>query len=160
MSAQAPAVRQSVVRRLLASADVRSQAELVDRLRGLGFEASQGTVSRDLAALGARKSRRGAGSVYVLPDPTSASSFTAPGGEPGDLASLGASLVLEAAHGSHVVVLHCPVGAAGFVAASIDRAHVPGVLGTLAGDDTVLIVTSDADAAARLQGSLGAGPGH
>jgi transcriptional regulator of arginine metabolism len=120
--------RRQLVREIIGSHLVESQEELVEALRKAGVVATQPTVSRDLDALGIAKVRTATGrSVYVGPQ------------KPGlTLALLQFALVIEASN--NLAVIRTPPGVAGVVAAAIDAAGVPGVLATLQGDDTVLVV--------------------
>lgn len=148
-------VRRTVLRRIIARTEIRSQADLVRHLADAGFAVTQATVSRDLAAIGAHKQPRSGGSVYVVPGgagaapkqaaPPDADSATA------RLQRLGRSLVVKAARVQHFLVLHCPTGAAGYLAGEIDHVGVPEILGSIAGDDTVLVIVASPDAAERIE---------
>ena len=120
--------RRSALRDLVARFEVRSQAELVELLATAGIEATQATVSRDLEELGIGKVRGADGRIaYALP--TS-----------GGLAQLLRQFVLGIDSSGNLAVIRTPPGAAAAVASAIDTAAVPGVLATVQGDDTVLIV--------------------
>jgi transcriptional regulator of arginine metabolism len=126
---------------------VRSQVELAGRLHTEGVAVTQATLSRDLVELGAVKVRHPEGGlVYAVP------------GEGGDrtpwggieqemldarLARLCEELLVTAQASANLVVLHTPPGAAQFLASAIDHSVLPDVLGSIAGDDTVLVVTRD-----------------
>lgn len=128
---------------------VHSQVELGDLLAADGFHVTQATLSRDLVELGAVKVRHGDGGlVYALP------------GEGGDrtpqagltqerldarLARLCEELLVSAEASANLVVLRTPPGAAQFLASAIDHSVLPVVLGTIAGDDTILVVTRHVD---------------
>jgi transcriptional regulator of arginine metabolism len=150
---------------------VRSQDELADRLAGAGVKVTQATLSRDLEELGAVRLRAADGAlVYALPaEPgdrppaaqvaqgahgASAGSASAGpetpelfGGLPHSaiaaLARVAADLLLTAEASGNLVVLRTPPGAAQLMASMIDRTGLPAVLGTVAGDDTVLVVARD-----------------
>jgi len=130
-----------VIRRILSSGMVSSQTELADVLAGEGFEVTQATVSRDLKALGASKVRSADGGFsYTLGvDP----------GEDVDLARTLAEFVEKILPSGNLIVIKTPPGAAQVVAGAIDRSALDHVLGTVAGDDTVLVVT-DATQGSRL----------
>ena len=136
----ATASRRRLIRKLLAGGEITSQALLVELLEKEGFPVTQATVSRDLDALGAIKVRDDHGAVrYSL----------APSAEQLTEAEMRMrravnEFVNEMAVSDNLVVLHTPIGAAHLVASAIDRAVVDGIVGTVAGDDTVLIV-ADAD---------------
>ena len=127
------AARRRAIRRIITTTDVGSQQQLVDRLQTEGLEATQATISRDLKEMGAVKARgRERGSVYVLQTPR---------GSETDLDRVLAEFADEIAASGNLVVVKTPPGAAQVVAGAIDRAGLEGVLGSVAGDDTVLIVT-------------------
>jgi len=133
------AARRRYLRQVIQSRAVSSQAELVEHLAAGGFSVTQATVSRDLAAIGAERARHDGSVQYRLSsDPL----------QPGQqvtarrLAEFAQSMV---AAGNLVVVKTRP-GAAQVLAGAIDQAQLDGVLGTVAGDDTVLVVTPEGEA--------------
>lgn len=131
---------------ILNRSPVRSQTELAALLAEDGIAVTQGTLSRDLDELGAVKVRGGDGAlVYAVP---------AEGGDPtpraGEQAAVDARLVrvceeilVSARASANLVVLRTPPGAAQYLASAVDHAARPELLGTIAGDDTVLVVTTD-----------------
>jgi transcriptional regulator of arginine metabolism len=131
--------RQHRIAKLLESETVTSQAHLVELLAAGGVMATQATVSRDLEDLGAVKVRiAGGDTVYALPE------------LPKDrlvpeeqLRRVLGEWVVEIAKSANLVVLRTPPGSAHVVASALDRATLPGVLGTVAGDDTVLVVAAE-----------------
>ena len=132
---------------VLRRAAVRSQTELADLLAADGFVVTQATLSRDLVELGAVKVRHAElGLVYAVPgeggDRTPQSGLTQ---ELLDarLQRLCEELLVTAEASANLVVLRTPPGAAQFLASAIDHSVLPPVLGTIAGDDTVLVVTRD-----------------
>lgn len=128
------AARRRLVRRLVVSQAVESQAEIVDFLATEGHDVTQATVSRDLQVIGASK---GDGDQYVLrdgPDPEEALRHLA--------RSIDEFVESITASGA-IVVLRTPPGAAQVVAAAIDNAGIDGVLGTVAGDDTIFVAASE-----------------
>jgi transcriptional regulator of arginine metabolism len=134
-SASERARRRRRLAELLAGGRVGTQEEIVRRLRREGFEVTQATVSRDLEALGAVRLREGRRIVYALPQRN---------GPPAGLGRrvFGEFVVRVAASGNLVVVRTYP-GMAPTVGAVIDAAGVAGVVGTVAGDDTVLVVAAE-----------------
>ena len=131
--------RQHRITKLLETSAVTSQSDLVALLGEAGVEATQATVSRDLEELGAVKVRvPGGETVYALPE------LPAHQVAPQDLLRrvLG-EWVVEVAHSVNLVVLRTPPGSAHVVGSALDRSGFAGVLGTVAGDDTVLVVASD-----------------
>jgi len=116
---------------------VTSQNELVGLLAALGQPATQATVSRDLDELGAVKVRRNGRIVYALPSEPWAGPSEGSGDALGRLLA-GSVGGMEAS--GNLVVVHTAPGHAGMVASAIDSAPVDGVAGTVAGDDTILVV--------------------
>ena len=146
--------RQARIREILSTASVGSQAELVNILADEGFHVSQGTLSRDLLDVGAVRVRGANGTGYVyrlLADGEDPAALSRPrasaAGEPeawgGKLAQLCTQLLVAADSSANMAVLHTPPGAANFLAQAIDRAAIPLILGTVAGDDTVLVITRE-----------------
>lgn len=123
--------RRTRLRELVAQHAVSSQAELVELLARDGLAATQATVSRDLDDLGITKARGADGRVsYALPEmPALAQSLR--------------QFVLTIEASGNLAVVRTPPGTAAAVAIAIDGAHVPGVLATLQGDDTVLVVARE-----------------
>jgi transcriptional regulator of arginine metabolism len=134
------AARQARIGALLADNPVQSQTELARLLAADGVSVTQATLSRDLEELGAVKVRRDGALAYALP------ADGASGAEPGParLPRLLTALLLSADGSGNLAVLHTPPGGAHLLASAIDRAGLPDVLGTVAGDDTVLVVTREA----------------
>jgi transcriptional regulator of arginine metabolism len=133
------AARQRALAALLLSRQVSSQARALDHLRLQGFDATQATVSRDLEDLGAVKVRAPDGRlVYALPEPEADR-----GAHDDEIRRvLGASLLAIVPSGN-LVVLRTPPGHANALASALDRAALAGVAGTVAGDDTVLVVCAE-----------------
>lgn len=131
--------RQHRVSRLLADHAVTSQAQLVELLAGEGIAATQATVSRDLEDLGAIKVRVGGGeTVYAIPELPSQQRA------PEDhLRRVFSEWVVEVAHSGNLVVLRTPPGSAHVVASALDRSGLPDVLGTVAGDDTMVVIVAE-----------------
>ena len=134
--------RQTRVVDLLRSHDVRSQGELLSLLSRDGVEVTQATLSRDLVEVGAVKVRRGRQLVYALPDPGGPLGSTAGSDAlPVRLHRAADELLVSARRAGNQVILRTPPGAANYLASCIDQAHLADVLGTIAGDDTVLAVS-------------------
>ena len=128
--------RQHRIARLLEEQVISSQVQLVELLADDCPELTQATVSRDLEELGAVKVRIPGGQMaYAIPE------LSKDRVAPEELLKkvLGEFLV-EAAHSANLAVLRTPPGSAHVVASALDRAGLPDVLGTVAGDDTVLVV--------------------
>jgi transcriptional regulator of arginine metabolism len=153
------AARQARIVDLVRARPVRSQAELADLLAADGVTTTQATLSRDLEELGAVKRRSlDGGSAYEVPDEEAGGWG---GGRVADLGStrllrLLAELLIGTDHSGNLAVLRTPPGAAQLLASAIDRSGLPAVVGTVAGDDTVLVVARDADGGAALAGGLSA----
>jgi len=149
--------RHARIAAILAREQVRSQEELADLLEQYAsVHVTQATLSRDLDELGVVRLRTAGGAlVYALPE-TPGGPGSRPGGaigpavqdkpEPAHDARLArylGELMTSAEASANLVVLRTPAGAAQFLASVIDHAAMPPVLGTVAGDDTVLIITRD-----------------
>lgn len=131
--------RQHRIERLLASHSVTSQTQLVDLLSEDGVLATQATVSRDLDELGAVKVRvPGGDTVYAIPELPK--DRVAPEEH---LRRVLGDWVVEVAHSGNLVVLRTPPGSAHVVASALDRAGLDEVIGTVAGDDTIMVVASE-----------------
>jgi transcriptional regulator of arginine metabolism len=139
---QTKVARQSRIVELLAAHDVRAQGDLVDLLGAEGIEVTQATVSRDLVELGAVR-LRGTGGHLVYAVPGDGAGPVDAQAQAGRLARLAEELVVGVEASANLVVVRTPPGAAQFLASSIDHGGLPGVIGTVAGDDTVLLVTKD-----------------
>ena len=148
--------RQHRIGRLLEEQAVSSQGQLVELLASEGILATQATVSRDLEDLGAVKVRIPGGTMaYAVPEV----SKDRTGGADDHLRRVMGEFVVEVSHSGNVVVMRTPPGSAHVVASALDRAGVPEVLGTGAGDDTMIIVCAEqvggAAVAERLAGLAG-----
>ena len=140
------AARQQRIVEILASNPVRSQTELLDHLATDGIEVTQATLSRDLVDVGAERVRVGKNLVYAVPGEggdrsVSATRETAAGRD--RLARLCAELLVSAEASANLVVLRTPPGAAQFLASAFDKADLGDILGTIAGDDTLLVIGRD-----------------
>jgi len=142
--------RQARIVALLAAQPVRSQSELAALLAAEGIEVTQATLSRDLEELGAVKLRGADGGVgaYVVPEDGSPVRGVS-GGTERVTRLLGDLLVSTDASGN-LAVLRTPPGAAHYLASAIDRASLPYVVGTVAGDDTILVVAREPMTGAEL----------
>jgi transcriptional regulator of arginine metabolism len=138
--------RQARITELVATMTIRSQTELAKLLAAEGIDVTQATLSRDLDELGAVKLRTPDGGVPVYVVPEDGSPITARSADdapPQRLARLIGELLTSAETSANLVVLRTPPGAAHFLASALDRASLPEVLGTIAGDDTILVVARD-----------------
>jgi transcriptional regulator of arginine metabolism len=142
--------RQARIVELVAQRAVRSQTELAALLAGEGIEVTQATLSRDLDELGAVKLRGvdGGASVYVIPE--DGSPVRAVEGGTARLGRILSELLVSADASANLAVLRTPPGAAHFVASALDRAALTEVVGTIAGDDTILVVAREPLPGAKL----------
>lgn len=116
--------RQDAIREIVRNKNVRTQRMLVDELKTFGFDCTQATVSRDIADMGLRKLPEG---VYVLAEDL-------------HLQRMVSELVIEVVRTGNLVLVKAQPGTASGIAAAIDAAELPAVLGSLAGNDTILVV--------------------
>ena len=130
--------RQDAIRMLVRGKSIRTQSELVSYLREHGFEVTQATISRDIADLGLEKDAKG---TYVLP-------------EEYRLRSIAASSVRETRRAQNQVLLLCDPGTASSVAAALDASQTQVVLGSIAGDDTILVICADDTQGERFQNDV------
>jgi transcriptional regulator of arginine metabolism len=132
------AVRQKTIAALLAEEAVTSQEQIVDHLASQDITATQATVSRDLEDLGAIKVRMPGGvAAYAIPDHPHEQVLPA-----GHLRRVFTEWVVGADASANIVVLRTLPGSAHVVASAIDRSGLDEVLGTVAGDDTLMVVAA------------------
>jgi transcriptional regulator of arginine metabolism len=151
------AARHDRIVAILSERTVRSQAELAAALEAGGLSVTQATLSRDLDELGAVKLRSPDGGlpVYVVPqDDAPLTARRADDDPPQRLVRLLGELLVSAEGSANIAVLRTPSGAANFLASALDRARLPQVLGTVAGDDTILVVSRDPDGGDRLASTI------
>ncbi len=135
--------RQARIVELVTHCVVHSQTELATLLAGEGIEVTQATLSRDLDELGAVKLRgvNGGAPVYVIPE--DGSPVRAVAGGTARLARVLSELLVSTDASGNLAVLRTPPGAAHFVASALDRAALNEIVGTVAGDDTILVVARE-----------------
>lgn len=148
------AARHARIRHVLAHQEIRSQGQLVEELAADGLVVTQATLSRDLVELGALRVRGPHGTFsYRIVE-----SSDRGGGVVEQIASrlsrVCTELLVAAEAAGNMVVLRTPPGAAQYLASALDDSVFPGVLGTIAGDDTVLVVTRDNEGARDVAGRL------
>ena len=148
------AVRQAQVTAILTQdLPVRSQDELADRLGQLGIRVTQATLSRDLEELGAIRLRgRDGGLIYALPGEPGRHGPA--GGPSARLARLVSELLISAEASANLVVLRTAAGAAQLLASAVDQAGWAAILGTVGGDDTVLVIARDPAGGEELASAL------
>lgn len=142
--------RQHRIARLLEEQVVSSQGQVVELLANEGVNATQATVSRDLEELGAVKVRIPGGSTaYAIPEHAKERPV------PEDhLKRVMGDFVVEVQHSGNLVILRTPPGSAHVIGSALDRASLPDVIGTVAGDDTVLVVCSESAGGASIADEL------
>ncbi len=123
--------RQDAIRDVVRGQSIRTQKALVDQLQALGFNCTQATVSRDIADMGLRKLQEG---IYVLAEDL-------------HLQRMVSEFVTDIDQAGNLIVIHSQPGTAPGVAAAVDAASLPEIKGSVAGNDTVLVVADDMEAA-------------
>jgi len=141
--------RHAVILRLVREREIATQDELAQALRELGYEVVQTTVSRDITELGLVKVR-GAGGRLVYAPAAGANGHR----RQAQLAEAFKRWALSCESSGHLVVLTTPPGFAGALAQEIDDAHLPHILATLAGENTILIVADEGVTGAELAEEL------
>ncbi|MBC6448526.1 arginine repressor [Actinokineospora xionganensis] len=139
-SASTRAARQARIVELVSERAIRSQTELATLLGAEGIDVTQATLSRDLDELGAVKLRGadGGAPVYVIPE--DGNPVRGVQGGTARLIRLLSELLVSADSSANLAVLRTPPGAAGFLASAIDRAALIDIVGTIAGDDTLMVI--------------------
>ena len=142
--------RHHQITQLLCDLPISSQLDLVKELEDVGMPATQATVSRDLEELGAVKVRLPNGElIYAIPE------YPVDRVLPEDhLRRVMGEWVVEIKTSENIVVLRTPPGSAHVVASALDRAGLPEVLGTVAGDDTLFVVAASSEAGKSLNKNL------
>lgn len=133
--------RLEMIKMIVSSQEVSTQDELLHELSKAGFASTQATLSRDMRQLRIVKGRNDAGnSVYLLPEQRRYQRISDTHLTVHQMNRLGA---VSVKFSGNIAVLHTPPGHASHVAYDIDNAHIPEVLGTVAGDDTIFIVLDE-----------------
>ena len=127
--------RQDAIREIVRGKNIRTQRMLVVELKECGFDCTQATVSRDIADMGLRKLPEG---VYVLAEDL-------------HLQRMVSELVVDVLRTENLVLIKAQPGTASGIAAAVDAAELPDVLGSLAGNDTILVVAQTAEDGERLE---------
>mgnify|MGYP000829028187 FL=1 len=127
--------RQDAIRDIVRNKDVRTQRVLVDELRAMGLDCTQATFSRDIADMGLRKLPEG---IYVLAEDL-------------HLQRMVSELVTGVLRTDNLVMIKAQPGTASGIAAAVDAAELPDVLGSLAGNDTILVIAQTAEDGERLE---------
>jgi len=146
-NAQSVSARRAKAISLIQAGLVHSQSDLVTLLKKAGYKVTQATASRDLEEIGAVRARNKDGeSTYQIresSDNAIARSVPVP-----------SKLILSVDHSANLAVIHTPPGAAQFLASSLDHAGLTGVIGTIAGDDTIILVSKKETGGAHLAKEL------
>ncbi|HET6498915.1 MAG TPA: ArgR family transcriptional regulator [Coriobacteriia bacterium] len=132
------ALRQDAIRRIVRAERIRTQRDLVKRLEDEGFVCTQATVSRDIGQMGLRKLSEG---VYVLAEDL-------------HLQRMVSELVVDVVGTGALVLVKSTPGTAQGVAAALDGAELDGILGSIAGDDTVLVIATGEESAVSVRDSI------
>jgi transcriptional regulator of arginine metabolism len=127
--------RQDAIREIVRSMSIRTQGSLVDELRARGFECTQATISRDISEMGLRKQPEG---FYVLSEDL-------------HLQRMVADLVEEVRRTGNLVLVKASTGSAAAVAAALDASVLDGIMGSIAGDDTILVIGEDEESAVAFE---------
>lgn len=130
--------RRDAIREIVRTGSVRTQRALVTELRARDFDCTQATVSRDVADMGLRKMPNG---VYALPEDL-------------HLKRMVADMVTEVVRTGNLVLIKAQPGLASGIAAAVDAADLPDILGSIAGDDTVLVIADGEEGGARVEAAL------
>ena len=146
--------RQARIVAVLSSSSISSQSELAARLADDGIDVTQATLSRDLEELGAVKLRGADGGVGVYIVPEDGSPVRGVSGGTDRMSRLLGELLVSTDASGNLAVLRTPPGAAHYLASAIDRAALPQVVGTVAGDDTILVIAREPMTGAELAGML------
>ena len=147
MSTPSVCARRAKAISLIESGVVHSQSDLVVLLKKSGYRVTQATASRDLEEIGAVRARDKNGeSIYNISGSTDEALAR--------ISPLPSKLILSIDHSANLTVIHTPPGAAQFLASSLDHAHLTGVIGTIAGDDTIILVTKKATGGAQVAKEL------
>jgi transcriptional regulator of arginine metabolism len=131
--------RQAAIRRIVRDERIKTQRQLVERLGNAGFECTQATVSRDIAVMGLEKVSDGG---YVLPEDL-------------HLRRMLTELVTDVVAAENLIVVKCMPGGAQGVGAALDAAEVEHVVGSIAGDDTVLLIACSVGEADEVVSAIG-----
>jgi transcriptional regulator of arginine metabolism len=133
-------VRQRAIREIVARHPIGSQAGLVAELAARGIPATQGTVSRDIAELGLVKVLRGGRHVWVAPEDLAT---TGPRGDDGRLRRILADIPVTVGRSGLILILTGTPGTASVIAQAIDDSTLHDQEGTLAGDNTLIVLFAD-----------------
>lgn len=135
------ASRLALIQDIVTTNNVSSQAKIVLLLARKGVTVTQATLSRDLEILGAVKISKGPnGLCYAIPDDGTGTPITRDGNR---LSRAMTELAASIDYSANIVVVRTSPGAASYLASTIDRSGLESIIGTVAGDDTVMLITRD-----------------
>ena len=135
------AARRARIRALISAGGVHTQEELRQALEREGFSVTQATVSRDLLSIGAVRTTQAEGGVgYLLTDMPQETGSDLTVVRRASIHQIAHEVLVSAEAAGNIVVLRTPPGAAQYLAGALDRGGLPDVVGTVAGDDTVIVV--------------------
>jgi transcriptional regulator of arginine metabolism len=158
MNVPSRTARQQRIVDLITREEIRTQSALRARLVSAGYEVTQATLSRDLDEIGAVKIQSEAGhAIYAVPqagDPSRTPLALLDSDAQGRLSRVANEVITGVDAAMNLVVIHTKAGAAHYLAGAIDRHVWSDVVGSVAGDDTVMIVTPSVEAAIRVQDLL------
>ena len=130
--------RRDAIRDIVRTGAVRTQRALVSELRARDFDCTQATVSRDVADMGLRQMPN---RVYALPEDL-------------HLKRMVSDMVTDVVRTGNLVLIKAQPGLASGIAAAVDAADLPDILGSIAGDDTVLVIADGEEGGARVEAAL------
>jgi transcriptional regulator of arginine metabolism len=130
--------RQEAIRDIVRKERICTQSELVSHLQERGFTCTQATVSRDITEMNLRKLPEG---IYVLAEDL-------------HMQRMVADLVVDVKRNDNLVLVKASPGSAAAVAAALDAADMPEVLGSIAGDDTILVIGNDVEGAEHFEDAI------
>ncbi len=137
--------RHTIILRIIAEKEIRTQDELQRLLAEYGVEVTQATLSRDIRELRLTKQHIGGSVRYVRPD------------TPAAMDGIIREAVINADYAGHMVVIHCRSGMAQAACAAFDAMKISGVVGTIAGDDTIFVLMREECEALALSAQFRAG---
>lgn len=140
--------RQSLILALIESKEITSQAELAELLAVRGISVSQSTLSKDLLEIGAVRVRGTRGGLVYAPPGSDIVAGRAAG--EGRLAKICADVLISADSSGNLCILKTPPGAAQYFAWAIDGVAQPDIVGSIAGDDTLMVISRDPNGGAKL----------
>ena len=141
--------RQAKIMEIIATTNVETQEQLLDALREAGFNSTQATISRDIKELRIIKELTSFGTYHYT-----AAAREVPGTFTGRLNTIFRESVVSFDYAQNIVVIHTLPGLANAAASAVDAMKMTVILGTLAGDDTVVVIMRDSNAAAAFCGEI------